>query len=201
MLRWIVKIMSYFIQSLPHKGKFYHHANYSALKMIAIQGQLKEGKPYSGISMTTDVGRFLNPLPILGLACVDGYIEFSAESVEEYAFPVLYRSYDAAIADEAATQGYKVYEKIEKSVYDERPNPQFPPIPPQYQYIMPYCVKNSMFIRENEWKVILPILGLTDYKVYILPKLYKRMKNSLPPYCQNVLFPMEKRSEKDRARC
>lgn len=164
----------YYVQSLPYKEKFYHHAIYPALKKIAMHGQLIEGKPYGGISMTTDVGRYTSPLPIFkGICCVDGFVEFPIDVCGTIAFPVLYRTGDKLSADECAAKGYRVFEEGG--------------IPPEYKHIMPYAVKNFVFLGENEWKVIEPRLFIGDYKVYIADKQFKRMRNSLPSYQQDVL--------------
>lgn len=174
---------TYYIQSKPPtRGVFVHHACYTALKKITLNhGSLQEGKPYKGISLTTDPGRFISHIP--GFAStVDGFIEFPVENLieENYVLPCLYRT-TQEIAEAAKGQGYTVFEEV----------------PPEYKYILRYVVHNDIFLGENEWVHLGPHLNLawSDYKVYIARKFFKRFTNSIPASAtyvpRNRIFCME----------
>lgn len=100
------KSKEYYIESTPPKhGTFVHHSHYTALSMIAIRGSLNEGKPWRGISLTTDPGRFLSAMPMLhGFGCtVDGFVEFDAAPLiqENLVAPCLYRTINTELVDMA----------------------------------------------------------------------------------------------------
>jgi hypothetical protein len=75
------KTITYYIQAKPPtNGVFVHHSAYTSLKKIVQRHSLKEGKPYKGISLTTDPGRFLSALPMFG-PTVDGFIEIPSQDL------------------------------------------------------------------------------------------------------------------------
>ena len=151
---------TYYIQSKPPTHGFVHHACFAALKKIVLtHGTLKEGRPYRGISLTTDPGRFLSHVPGFA-ASVDGFIEFEDQVLldQGLVFPCLYRA-TAHEAKWARKNGYEVFE-----------NP-----PQEYKYLLRFAVKNVIFLRENEWLHLGDHLNLPfDYKVYLNRKLMGR---------------------------
>ena len=93
------RLPAFFIQSKPpENGVFIHHSHYTGLKGIVLGRQLLERDPYKGISLTTNPGRFLNPLGSAGVAlfgvCVDGFVEFSSAPLlaDNLVVPCLYRT-------------------------------------------------------------------------------------------------------------
>lgn len=174
------KSKRYLIQSTPPKnGVFIHHSSYSGLKHI-VQGCLKESKPYKGVSLTTDPGRFLNPLGSIGASIfgssVDGFVVFPAEELikENMVIPCLYQSYDEDMIKEAEKRGFKIFT-------DET-------LPPEYKYILRYVVHNDMFIGENEWRFHGEFLNLKNYKIYVVNRYYKRLSKMLPKYLAPEIY-------------
>jgi hypothetical protein len=189
------QLKQYYIQSSPPKyGNFIHHSYYAALSIIAMRGNLEEGKkPWRGISLTTDPGRFLSPLPMLGLgSTVDGFVEFEAAPLiaANLVIPCLYRTGNIDLVDAARGKGHIVFAEEE--------------IPEKYKYVLRFVCKNDMFIHENEWLFLGPFLGLENFKVYIAPKMHKRFVNKMkkcrfgsPPVLRLDEHPLLRKDSKD----
>jgi len=172
--------MTYYIQSLPPKdGMFVHHSYFAQLKTIFKHGQLVSGwkpasygKPLPTISLTTDPGRFLSPLGMVGIslgAQVDGFVEFSAQPLldENLVVPCLYESTDEALI-ETVQKTHTIF-TIEN-------------LPVEYKFILRFVVHRDIFLSENEWVHLGMCLNIADYKVYIAAKQYKRFVNAISDY-------------------
>lgn len=162
---------TWYIKSKPPSEPYlYHHALYSGLKRIAVRWAIEAPAGKNTISLTTDAGRYLSPLPILTgfMATVDGVVKMPlTEELQMVAIPALYRTRDQEQVDKARDLGFAVY------AIDE--------VPPEYKYIMDLMVHHSMFVTENEYTVIakhvdVPIGSI----IYIDPKKLKRFKAGLP---------------------
>ncbi len=146
----------FYIQSrMPANGYLVHHSPYAGLKGIVQTGEIKESRPYKGISFSSVVGGFLNPLSNIGVqifgATVDGFITVPAADLIEQnlVVPCLYRTSDEDLVNAADKAGHKIFGEA------------YPLIPPEYKYIIPYVVHGEMFVDENEWmhfgpRLILP---------------------------------------------
>lgn len=168
----------YYIQSKPPTENFIHHSGFTSLKKIWRSRVLIEGKPYKGVSLTTDIGRFTGYLPGFFGGHVDGFIQMPANKLENLVAPCLYKTHDPTTAAGAKELGHNVYLKEE--------------LPAEYKYILHLVTKNVMFVDENEWVHLGQQLWLTeDSKLYILPRFYKRFVNSVsklpfPPSLEGV---------------
>lgn len=155
-----------YVQSLPPKrGMFVHHAPFSALMDIVNRGCLRAGKHYT-VSLTTDPGRYLSPLPLLGVT-VDGFVETPSDPLiqQNTVIPCLYRVFDEDALDAARRSGHNIFAPNE--------------VPPEYRYLLDWVVKNQIFLYENEWMVIGQGLTLgMDFKLYLHPKSYTRFVRS-----------------------
>lgn len=160
---------TWYIRSKPPVEPYlYHHATYTGLKRIAIRWAIEAPPGKDTISLTTDAGRFLSPLPILAMVTVDGVVKMPlTEELQRLAIPALYRSHDQRQVDGARDLGYTVYAEDE--------------VPPEYRYIMRFVIHHPMFVGENEYTVIAKYLNVPMGSIiYIYPAKLKRFKAGLP---------------------
>lgn len=161
----------WFIKSKPPTGPYlYHHAHYLGLKKIAQRWAIDAPGDKQTISLTTDVGRYLSPLPIVVVVTVDGVVKVPlTEEVREIAIPALYRTYMQESVDKAEELGYDVYTRET--------------LPSEYRYILRFVVHHQMFLSENEYVVITRHLSLPmDSIIYVHPSKIKRFKAGLGKY-------------------
>ncbi len=172
----------WYVKSKPPIGPYlYHHALYGGLKMIAIRWAIEAPLGKNTISLTTDAGRFLSPLPILSgfMPTVDGVVKIPlTEELQGITIPALYRTSDQKQADEARGLGFVVYTSDE--------------VPPEYKYIREFVVHPFMFISENEYTVIAKHVNIpTDSVIYIDPAKLKRFKSGLPKFAMEDIRSLE----------
>lgn len=172
------KKLAWYIKSKPPVEPYlYHHSHYSALLKIARTSAIEARPDKPVISLTTDVGRFLSPLPFIVVVTVDGVIRIPYdETLQRLAVPCLYKTYREELANEAKSKGHEVF---------------FPEPPPEYRYIMNYAVKNDMFVNENEYLVIAPRLNIYGSDFYIHPTKLTRFRNSVPEFILPMVHPLE----------
>lgn len=160
-----------YIQSKPPSKPFlYHHAIYSGLKLIAESWGIRASPGKQVISLTTDLGRFLSPMPILAAVTVDGVVKMPySEELQRLAIPCLYHTRSVHLVGVAERRGYKVFKAEE--------------IPPEYRYIMKFVTHGDIFVDENEYAVIATELSLpTGSTIFIHPAKLKRFKSGLHRY-------------------
>ena len=164
----------YYIQSLPPGDYLYHHSYYSGLKRIVHEGGLRADPRKRVISLTTDPGRFLSPLPFLMAVTVDGVVRIPYTSeVSQLAIPALYSTRNSTLVTEVQDRGYKVF--LGKD------------LPPEYRYIRQYVTHRDMFIDENEYAILMDYFSLPSGSVFFIdPRKIKRFKGSLPPYVEGI---------------
>jgi len=161
----------FYIMSKPPKEPFlYHHSHYTGLKRIADTWTLEAGRGKHTISLTTDPGRFLSPLPMLADVTIDGIIKMPLDNeLSKIAIPALYSTREVYTINRARELGYSVFSKDD--------------VPSEYKYIMRFVTHGVMFIDENEYTVIADRIGVPAYSViYVHPKKLKRFKSSLGKY-------------------
>ncbi len=173
---------SWLIQSKPPREPYlYHHALYSGLKRIATRWAIEAPAGKNTISLTTDAGRYLSPLPPLAMfmPTVDGVVKMPfTEDLQRVAIPALYRTHDQDQVDKARGKGFTVYTEDG--------------VPPEYQYIMAFVVHPFMFVDENEYTVIAPHVDMpVNSIIYIDPKKLKRFKAGLPEYAMKDIRSLE----------
>lgn len=159
---------SFYIMSKPPKKPFlYHHSIYGGLKQIANSWGIRASPSKRVVSLTTDPGRFLSPLPIIAAVTVDGVVKMPfTEELREVAIPALYMTHKEELADKAKELGYKVFTKEQ--------------LPSEYKYIMRFVTHGDMFIDENEYAVIADHVNVPIGSVmYIAPAKLKRFKAGL----------------------
>lgn len=165
----------YYIQAKPPKENYlYHHSYYSALKEIANTHIIKAAKGKRVISLTTDVGRYLSPLPIVFAVTIDGVVRIPiTEEIRQQAIPALYYTRNVKLIEEAKMRGYNVFNDI--------------PIPLEYKYVAKYVKHPDMFVDENEYAILTDALYLpTGTEVFIHPKKLTRFKTGLRDFALPV---------------
>lgn len=178
----------YIVSKPPKKPFLYHHSTYSGLKRIAEEWAIRASPGKHVVSLTTDPGRFLSPIPMLAAVTVDGVVKmpFTAE-LQEVTIPALYRTHKQELADKAREIGYKVFTKEE--------------LPLEYKYIMRFVVHSDMFIDENEYVVIADYVNVpTNSTIYVDPKKLKRFKAGLRRFSMEDIRSLEElavETEKD----
>lgn len=162
---------TWYVKSKPPEQPYlYHHAIYSGLKRIAVRWAIEAPPDKQTISLTTDVGRFLSPLPFVIAVTVDGVVRLPlTDELRSAAIPALYVTYDQEFVDKARGLSYEVYAREQ--------------LPPEYKYILKFVTHHQMFISENEYVVIAKYLNLpVDSTIYIHPAKIKRFKAGLPEF-------------------
>lgn len=169
----------YIMSKPPAEPYLYHHATYTGLKRIAVRWAIEAPPSKDTISLTTDAGRFLSPLPILAVVTIDGVVRMPfTEELQRLAIPALYQSRDQKQVDGARDFGYTVYAEDE--------------VPLEYKYIMKFVVHHSMFVGENEYAVIAKFLNVpVDSTIYIHPAKLKRFKAGLPSLAMEDIRSLE----------
>lgn len=158
----------YYIQSSPPTGGFfYHHSTYKGLKAIAQTRIIKASPQRRVISLTTEAGRYLSPLPFLLAEAVDGVVRIPiTQEIEALAIPALYQTRRPELVANARRHGYSVFDRAS--------------IPPEYRYILKHIVHNAMFIGEDEYSILEESLAIPQAStVFVHPRYYKRMLNNL----------------------
>ena len=161
----------YYIQSLPPHGYLYHHSYYSGLKRIAQVWALEAGPGKLTISLTTEAGRYLSPLPflssVLGGTGVDGVVRIPYDdTMRRVAIPCLYGTKNRELVEQARARNYNVFTEGA--------------LPVEYRYIERFVTHNDMFVNENEYTVIGQHLGLgPGTEIFIDPRRLKRLQASL----------------------
>lgn len=174
-----VKEPLYIMSRHPEKPFLYHHSTYTGLKRIAEEWAIRAPPGKHAVSLTTDPGRFLSPLPILAAVTIDGVIKmpFTAE-LQEVTIPALYRTRSQELADKARELGYKVFTREE--------------LPPEYKYIMSFVVHSDLFVDENEYVVIADYVNVpTNSTIYVDPKKLKRFKAGLGRFAMEDIRSLE----------
>jgi hypothetical protein len=171
------QLPTWYIKSKPPTEPYlYHHATYYGLKRIAQRWAIEAPADKQTISLTTDAGRFLSPLPFFAAVTVDGVIKMPlTPQLQEIAVPALYFTHKETLAIEARERGYEVYVKEQ--------------LPLEYKYILASVVHNEMFIDENEYTVIAKYLNLSTGSImYIHPAKIKKFKSGLvyPPEIRSL---------------
>ena len=160
----------YIMSKSPTKPFLYHHSTYSSLKRITEMWTImaKHGKGI--ISLTTDPGRFLSPVPFMSIITIDGLVEMPyTDKLRDIAIPALYVTHETDTAQRARELGYNVYSKDQ--------------LPSEYKYIMKFVTHGRLFISENEYTVLADYLDLpSESTIYIHPKKLKRFKSSLSQF-------------------
>jgi hypothetical protein len=161
---------TYIMSKPPTKPFLYHHAIYSGLKLTAQSWGIRASVGKHTISLTTDPGRFLSPLPIIAAITIDGVVKMPFnEDLQRQAIPCLYVTHNVHMIDAALRRDYRMFTTEQ--------------IPPEYRYIMKFVTHKDMFIDENEYVVITDGLSLpTDSVIYIHPAKLKRFKAGLSKY-------------------
>ena len=164
----------YYIQSFPAKDYLYHHSYYSALKDIARVWAIRSAPGKYSVSLTTDPGRYLSPLPIIVAVTVDGVVQIPYnEEVRGVTIPCLYRTKKTQLVEEAKARGYGVFVESD--------------LPLEYRYIMRWVVHNDMFVNENEHVAIGPHFSPpSESIIYVHPKKYRRFIKDLGPYTVRI---------------
>lgn len=168
----------YYIQSLPPKNYLYHHSYYSGLKGIAQTWSIRVDPGKMTMSLTTDPGRYLSPLPFLTTALgglgVDGVVRIPYnEEMRRIAVPCLYKTREVELVERARAMGYNVF--TEET------------LPVEYRYVRGWVTKNAMFVDENEYSVIGKYINLpSGSEVFVDPRKLKRLLSALGPYSMPV---------------
>lgn len=164
----------YYIQSKPPANYLYHSSGYAGLKGIAQSWAIRAPMGKQTVSLSTDPGRFMSPMPIFSMITVDGVVRIPYnEEMRALTVPALYRTYNSQRVEEARKKGYTVYSEDA--------------VPPEYKHIMKFVVHNDMFVNENEYTVIAPHVNLpVDSAVFVNPAKLKRLKASLGAYSMDV---------------
>lgn len=171
---------TWYIKSKPPSEPYlYHHAPYTGLKRVAVRWAIEAPASKNTISLTTEAGRFLSPLPFLAAVTVDGVIKMPlTEELQKLAIPALYRSRDLKEVDKARDLGFTVYTEDEVS--------------PEYKYIMGFVVHPFVFVYENEYTVIARQLNVpTGSVIYVHPAKLKRFKAGLPKFAMADIRSLE----------
>lgn len=167
----------YYIKSKPPTGPYlYHHSSYTGLRMIAEQHTILPDRSKYRVSLTTDAGRYLSPLPFLMAVTVDGVVRMPfTNNLKQMAIPVLYKTYKQELANEADKIGYEIFREL----------------PKEYTYITKWVVQNDMFVNENEYVVIGEGVAIpSESEIFIDPKKIKRFVNSLSRYSIRNIYPL-----------
>lgn len=172
----------WYIMSKPPREPFlYHHSTYGGLKQIAQEWGIRASPSRHVVSLTTDPGRFLSPVPMLAavLVDVDGVIKMPfTEELQQVAIPALYMTRKEELADKAKELGYKVFTEEQ--------------LPPEYKYIMRFVTHGDMFIDENEYVVIAEHVNVPVGSVmYIHPAKLKRFKAGLLKFAMEDIRSLE----------
>lgn len=173
------ELPSWYIKSKPPTAPYlYHHAAYPGLKRIAERWAIEAPSDKQTISLTTDPGRFLSPLPFIIAITVDGVIKMPYDDpFQAIAIPALYQTHNEKLADEARSKSYEVFTKEE--------------LPPEYRYIMPFVVHKDVFVNENEYVVIAKYLNVPVASViYVDPRKITRFKAGLPEHAMQDIRPL-----------
>lgn len=161
----------YYIQSKPPVGPFlYHHAIYTSLKRIAIRWAIEAPAGKDVISLTTDAGRFLSPMPMFSFVTVDGVVKIPlTDEIKQVTVPALYHTHRKELVERARAKGYTVFAENE--------------VPPEYRYIMKWVSHSDMFVNENEYTAIGKSLYLPGGSImYIHPAKLNRFMKGLPDF-------------------
>lgn len=182
----------YYIQSKPPDlGLFFHCSLYAHLKKIAKEHfTLKEGKPYSGISLTIHPGRFSSHMPQLPFGgSMDGFIQMDSAPLIGDVIPCLYRTSDEELLEQARKQSFQVFAEEN--------------LPPEYKYVLRYVVKNAMFVNENEWLYLGQHLAPpveSNYNVYVKGRYYNRLVASVREYDRRRIHRLEEHPLKTKVK-
>jgi len=156
-----------YIQSKPPTGGYlYHHAPYTSLREIATCWGIRPPKGKFVVSLTTDPGRYLSPLPFVIAVTVDGVVRIPYDAeIAAKTVPALYHTREKRIVEAAKARGYNVFEEP----------------PPEYKYIMKWVTHHVMFVDENEYVYVGEGLSLPpSSEIFIHPRKLKRFQASLP---------------------
>lgn len=170
----------FYIQSKPPTKPFlYHHTHYSGLKLIAQSHGIRPAPGKHVISLTTDPGRFLSPMPIFAAITIDGLVQIPlTDEIQRAAVPCLYHTRNVHLINVARGRGYNVY-GVEQ-------------IPLEYRYIMKFIGHTDIFIDENEYAVISDGLSLPiESIIYVHPAKLKRFKTGLHKYAMEDIRSLE----------
>lgn len=178
----LVEKPKFYVKSkLPSQPFLYHHAIYTGLKRIAERWAIEVPSDKQVISLTTDPGRYLSPLPILATiaSTVDGVVKIPlTDELRDIAIPALYITRDQELIEKARGFGHEVYAEDQ--------------LPPEYKYILKFVTHHAMFISENEYTVISKVLVLPEGSIiYIHPAKLKRFKAGLRPYSMTDIRSLE----------
>jgi hypothetical protein len=157
----------YYIQSKLPANYLYHHSYYASLKRIAQEWAIRAAAGKQAVSLTTDAGRFLSPMPMLSMITIDGVVRLPyTEELRAVAIPAMYKTTNTTTVGRAKNKGF--------TVYDEQS------LPLEYKYVLRYVVHHEMFINENEYAVMAPHLNLTTgSEIFVHPGKLKRLKASV----------------------
>jgi len=171
---------TWYIKSKPPSTPYlYHHSTYSGLKRIAERWSIEAPPVKQTISLTTDPGRFLSPLPFIAAVTIDGVVKMPYDdTLQAIAIPALYRTHSAELVGEARSKTWEAYAKEE--------------LPPEYKYIMPFVVHGDMFIDENEYVVLARHLNAPVTSIiYVHPSKLKRFKAGLSEFAMRNIQSLE----------
>jgi len=170
----------WYIMSKPPKKPFlYHHSVYTGLKQIAHEWAIRASPDKHVVSLTTDPGRFLSPMPILAAVTIDGVIKMPfTEELQQIAIPALYITRSEELTNKAKELGYGVFTSEQ--------------LPPEYKYIMRFVTHGDMFVDENEYVVIAEHVNVpVGSVIYIHPAKLKRFKAGLGKFAMQDIRSLE----------
>lgn len=162
-----------YIQSKPPTGGYlYHHSTYTALREIAVCWGIRPSKGKFIVSLTTDLGRYLSPLPFIVAVTVDGVVRIPYDAeIAEKTVPALYHTTSKRLIKIVESRGYTVFEEP----------------PPEYRYIKKWVTHSAMFIEENEYAYVGEGLGLPEgSEIFIHPRKLKRFQAGLARFAMPV---------------